>query len=375
MTEFIKFLGATIAVFFSIAVLIPILPQYVHSVLQGNDFVVGVVMAMQAIGAISSRMIVGSVIASRGTKAAMILGSYFCVAGSLFYFLADSFLTIGWARFIQGIGEGFVFTSGTTWVLNTAPKDQRGQMVAFFGLSLWLGSSFAPPLGAYTVEHFGFSSAWVLAVIGAIMGLGIMYTTEQTHTRSKEKIKLEFIPQESLRPGITLCLASAGYVAIATFSILYFSYKGWQGGALPIAAFGLGFVCMRFFGGKMLDKMSIKGVAARSALLEAAGLLGVILSPTAVVFVVCSFIAGLGMALMYPAGAMTAVQGVNLHRQGTVIGWYTAFWDLSLLLSNVIFGWIAKEMGYEALFVGALISTLLSLAMVMTWHKSGIQTA
>ncbi len=369
-TELLKVFGATISIFFSIAVLIPILPLYVHAVLLGNDVDVGCTMAMQAVGAISSRMIVGSIIGNRGTRAAIVIGSYICAVGGLVYFFSSNFIVLGLARLLQGIGEGFVFTSGTTWVLNIAPKDSRGRFVALFGLSLWLGSTFAPPLGGFITRHFGFNGAWVAATLAAIIGAFLIQWTKQEHRAAQEKVRLEWIPREAVRPGSTLALASAGFVAIATFGTLYFSRNGWPGSSFPIAAFGMGFVAMRFFGGKILDSWDLKTVAIFSTILEALGLLGLVFAPSPAIALVCCLMAGLGLALMYPAMAVVAVHGIDFHRQGTIIGWYTAFWDLSLLLSNVLFGWVAHILGYKAVFAGGCIGAILSLICILTWHNT-----
>lgn len=327
-------------------------------------------MAMQAVGAITARMIVGNIIARRGTRKAMILGGFVVSLGALVYLFPGGAVTLGFGRFLQGFGEGFTFTSGTTWVLNAAPANSRGRYVALFGLALWLGGSFAPPLGSFLMRTFGFASAWAFASFIAFVGaLILIYLSQQKHKPAEEKTHFEWIAKESVRPGIILCLTSSGYVAIATFATLFFSSRGWAGGSFPIAAFGMGFVVMRFFGGKILDQMDLKKVVTFCVLLEAAGLLGMSLAPWALAAILSSFVTGLGLALIYPALAIVAVHGVKHHRQGTVIGWYTAFWDISLFSSNVLFGWIACVSGYPMVFLGGCIITLLSLAGIASWKN------
>jgi MFS family permease len=367
----IPLFAATISVFFSITILIPVIPQYVHSVLLANDVAVGIVMSMQAVGAISARMIVGKIIAQYGTRKAMILGGVIVIVGALAYFLPSSILTLCLGRLLQGVGEGFAFTSGTTWVLNAAPANSRGRYVALFGLALWLGGSFAPPLGSFLMTHFGFKSDWGFAAFIACVGTTILLAaSKQQHKASLEKTRFEWIAKESLRPGIILCLASSGYVAIATFGTLFFTSQRWVGGSLPVAAFGMGFVVMRFFGGKILDYMDLKKVTGYCVLLEAAGLLGMSISPSPVLAIMSSFITGLGLALIYPALAISAVHGVTHHRQGTVIGWYTAFWDISLFTSNILFGWIAcLSGGYRMVFLGGCAITSLSLIGISNWKN------
>ncbi len=373
--DFWKVFSATFSVFLAIGVMIPVLPGYVRGELMASDFMVGFEMAMQAVGAIGSRIWVGGYITSRGSRAALRLATGMCFIGGLIFLLPPTLVSLGIGRALQGIGEGLGFTGGVAWVIAKAPSNRRGKLVSLYSVTLWLGSMIGPPMGSFAFNQFGFRGVAILVALIPFVGHFLVHLLPKEEGTSSGKVKLEWIPKETFRPGTVLGLASAGFVATATFASLLFTSRGWIGAAWPVSLFAMGFVIMRVLGGGSLDKLSVGKVAGISSLLEAAGLLGIAFAPGPITAVLGAFAAGLGTALIYPAMALQVISGVDLHRHGTVLGWYSVFWDLSLFISNLAFGLIATYFKYPAVFFAGAVCSFACCGAIAIWFPTRSRSA
>lgn len=363
--------GAAFSVFFSIAILIPILPLFIHENLNLGDIAVGIIMGLQPTGAIGSRLLVGKATAQYGTWKTLAFGAAICALGSLLFLLPSSAFLFGVARFLQGFGEGFTFTTGTAWVVATAPPERKGKLVSIFGLALWLGATIGPMVGGFVNQWGGFLPVVILAILPpAVFSFFSFLQHEENKKESTMKAHMEWIPRESIAPGMTLAMASTGFVAVSTFGALYFSSRSWAHGSLMVVFYGLGFVLMRLFGGQWIDRYSSSKVAAGSSAIASLGMLVIVLSPSWMLTVMGSLLGGLGLALMYPALAIESVRGVDPLRHGNVLGWYTAFWDLSLLASNFIFGWLASRSGYPSVFIVSCIASVFCMVFVLNKRRA-----
>ncbi len=65
-------------------------------------------------------------------------------------------------RVLQGLGGGFVMPAAMTLTLRSAPKEQRGRMMALLGLPILVGPVFGPPLGGVLTDHL--SWRWIFLV-------------------------------------------------------------------------------------------------------------------------------------------------------------------------------------------------------------------
>ena len=349
------------SVFFAIAVLIPVLPLYIHDGLHLGDIAVGIIMGLQATGAIGSRTMVGRLTSSQGIWRTLAFGAALTTLGGFLFLFQSSAFLLGLARLFQGIGEGLAFTAGTTWIVANAPNEKKGQLLSLFGLSLWLGATIGPMIGGLTGSRWGLVPTIWLAILPplALTIVAFLQKYEPLAGLNHAKTTFEWIPSESVIPGTTLALASTGFVAISTFGALSFASRDWPHGSWMVVAFGMGFVLMRVVGGHWIDRYSSSQVARVSATVSTLGLLAVALAPAWQWSVLGALLGGSGLALMYPALAIESVRGVDPSRHGNVLGWYTAFWDLSLLGSNFFFGWLASSQGYAAVYlVSALASGL-----------------
>ena len=117
--------GAVLCCFAAIGAVLPILPRYVHGPLGAGDVAVGVVVGAFAFTAVIGRPIGGRLADARGRRIIVILGMLFSALGGALYFLPAGVAGLVFARLVLGIGDGWVFTAGATWIVDIAPEPAR----------------------------------------------------------------------------------------------------------------------------------------------------------------------------------------------------------------------------------------------------------
>src|SRR5208337_461369 len=138
--------------------------------------------------------------------------------------------------------------------------------------------------------------------------------------------------------GMGLALGGVSYSVLATFVTLFYHHRHWNGAALCLTAFGVGFVFVRVFFVRTISHFGGYPVAIVSLLTEAVGMVL--------------------LWLVFPAIGVEAVKRVPEFNRGTALGVYTAFADVSFFLVGPIAGYLIVYFGYSSVFLFALISVL-----------------
>ncbi len=78
----------------------------------------------------------------------------------------------------------------------------------------------------------------------------------------------------------------------------------------------------------------------------------------------------MGFSLVFPSLGVEAVRNVELVNRGSVLGIFTAFFDLALGISGPAAGVIVTHAGYSFVFLFAAIMALLALVIVFFLHRN-----
>src|SRR3954447_17825800 len=138
--------AATLLGFFAVGAVLPILPRYVRGPIGSGDLAVGVVVGAFAFTAVVGRPVGGRMADATGRRRVVVAGLLITSAAGLLYLLPLGVGGLVFARLVLGIGDGWVFTAGATWIVDLAPESRRGQAIGMFGLAVWGGLAFGPVL-------------------------------------------------------------------------------------------------------------------------------------------------------------------------------------------------------------------------------------
>ncbi len=146
------------------AAIAPLLPAYADG-LGLSKTAVGVLSASYAAGTLIASIPAGFFAARIGVRPAMLTGLGLLACSSVAFAFAENVVVLDLARFAQGVGGAFAWTSGLTWVIATAPRERRGEMIGSVLAVAIAGIMLGPVLGGIASE---IGPEPVFSAVGAI---------------------------------------------------------------------------------------------------------------------------------------------------------------------------------------------------------------
>lgn len=353
MVAFAGIFASVLCCFLAIGAVLPILPRYVHGPLGAGDLAVGVVVGAFAFTAVIGRPIGGRLADSRGRRIIVVLGMLLSAIGGALYFLPLDVPGLVFARLVLGVGDGWVFTAGATWIVDIAPESRRGQAIGIFGLSIWGGLAVGPVLGEGLYSLGGYDLVWAFAALAPLVGALIARRVPDPHVpvaRVKRSEAAPLLPREVRLPGLALALANIGYGTVAGFLVLHLAEQGIGHGAAAFAAFAAAVVFARLVLGRLPDRLGPQVTATGAFVAETIGLALIGAAETWWVAGLGAVVMGLGFSLLFPSLALIVMDRTGEEGRGTAMGAFTAFFDVGVGLGAPLAGAVAALAGYPTAF-------------------------
>lgn len=351
--EFLVIMLSTFAYFLSVGALIPTLPRYVEGPLGGNNFDVGLAIGAFSLTAVLLRPLTGRISDRRGRRVLMITGSALVALSVAGYVVADSLALLLLLRAVTGGAEAFFYVGAASAVNDLAPDERRGEAISFFSLSLYAGLALGPLIGETTLEAAGFTWAWGAAAITAAAAAIVAVGVPDTRTAEIAETPARLVHSAGLLPGTVLATSIWGLSGFTGFVPLYALELGLDGSRWVFAAYSVVVLAVRLFGARIPDRLGAASAARTSLVVSAAGLLVIAAWPAAAALTVGAIVFGLGQALAFPSLMTIAVRGASASERGSVVGTFTAFFDLAFGLGAITLGGVAELLGYRGLFAAA----------------------
>ncbi len=348
--------AVTLLVLLSIGATIPVLPQYVKGPIGSTDLAVGIVVGAYALTGIAFRPLAGSIADARGRKPVVIAGAVVTVVASLLYFLPLGVVGLLVARLILGAGEGVVYTASSAWVVDITDPARRGRIIGLYGLAIWGGLSFGPPIGDFLHRAMGYEAVWAFAAAAPLAAVMIALRIPEPARPAPETDtsgRTRLLAPEALGPGLAMTLATLGYAALAGFIVLHLDDRGIEHGATIFTAFALTVVTARVFFGWLPDRFGGVRCAIGAGMLEAFGLVVIALAQSLPVAAAGAVAVGGAFSLIFPSLVLLVMDRVPQERRGIAMGTFTACFDLGVGLGAPIAGAAAVLGGYGAAFAAA----------------------
>jgi MFS family permease len=128
------------------AVLAPLLPRYVDE-LGLSKTEAGMLSGIYAAGGLAGAIPSGLIAVRFGVKPTVLSGLAIIVGTSVAFGLADSAWLLYTTRFGQGVGSALAWTGGLAWLVATAPRGRRGELIGIAMGAAVAGALLGPVLG------------------------------------------------------------------------------------------------------------------------------------------------------------------------------------------------------------------------------------
>jgi len=364
--------AAALTAFLAVGAVLPVLPRYVRGPIGGGDLAVGIVVGAFAATAVIGRPIGGRIADARGRRAIVVAGLLITGLAGALYLVPAGVAGLVVARLVLGIGDGWVFTAGLSWIIDLAPPARRGQMIGLFGLAVWGGLSTGPLLGQIVYDIGSYEAVFVLSALVPLVGAAIARRVPDAHQPvAPARGPGGLLPRGVVAPGVALALANIGYGTVAAFVVLLLDDRGVGHGAAVFTAFAAAVVIARLVLGRLPDRLGPHPTAAAAGVAEALGLALLAVAGSPAVAVAGGVVMGLGFSLLFPSLALIAVARAGGRRRATAIGGFTAFFDVGVGLGAPLAGVVAALASYEAAFLTAAGAALLGTAVGLLVARGG----
>ncbi|HET6830179.1 MAG TPA: MFS transporter, partial [Solirubrobacterales bacterium] len=364
---FAALFAVTLLVLLSIGATLPVLPQYVKGPIGSTDLAVGIVTGAYALTGLACRPLAGTVADVRGRKPVVIVGAVVTVIASLLYFAPLGVAGLIFARLVLGAGEGVVYTASSAWVVDITDPARRGRIIGLYGLAIWGGLSFGPPIGDLLHRTVGYGAVWAFAAAAPLLAALIAVRIPRPPRPEPAPTAVgrsRLIASEALAPGLAMTMVTLGYAALAGFIVLHLDARGIEHGATIFTAFALTVVAARILLGWMPDRFGGVRCAIGAGLTEALGLALIALAGSIEVALAGAIAIGAAFSLMFPSLVLLVMERVAPQRRGVAMGTFTACFDVGVGIGAPIAGAAAALGGYGASFAVAAVAACGAIAVV-----------
>jgi len=333
----------------------------------------GLAISIQYIATLASRPWAGRISDHMGAKVSVLWGMACCTASGALLVGAAVLSEVHWlsftvliaSRLVLGVGESLGSTGATLWGITAAGQEHTAKVIGMNGISTYGGMALAAPLGVVLDQYFGLASIGVLTILIGAVSFAFAWHKDPVPVEPGEHLPFAHVLGRVAPHGMGLALGGVSYSVLATFVTLFYHHRHWNGAALCLTAFGVGFVFVRLFFVRTISRYGGYPVAIVSLLTEAVGMVLLWQAVAPWMAMAGAAIGGLGLSLVFPAIGVEAVKRVPEFNRGTALGVFTAFADVSFFLVGPIAGAIIGLFGYSSVFLFALISVLLALGIVV----------
>ena len=225
-------------------------------------------------------------------------------------------------------------------------------MIGWTGTAHYVALAVGGPLGAALYGVAGFGGIARITLVIPVLTAALILPRPGPMPVPKREGEGPSVLAAVARTGMAAGLAGFSYRAMAFFSVLLFLDRGWQPTWAPFSAFAVALVLMRLAFSSLPDRLGGRRTALVFLSVQMLGLAGLMQGTYETVALAASFLAGAGYAFIYPALGREAVRGVAPERVGRALGYYSAFFDLSMGVSGLLLGQIADRVGLWAGLTG-----------------------
>ncbi len=362
--------------------LIPVLPLYAQAYGVPAS-AIGTTIAVFGLARMLSGMPAGHASDALGRRPSMAIGGLVCTVGNLWCALADTFPEFVAARFVSGLGAGWVQSTGMIVLADISSPAQRGRLMSIFMGTFLFTVGIGPLPGGLLAQYFGLAAPFaVYAMASAAAGMLAWWLVPETRGYMPPD-RAAAAPAPAAAPAgplpfhrqIRRLVADSGYRMVCLVGLANAVVRtGGLFNVVPLLAaskLGLGpsasggwlalgsllGLAASYPAGALADRYGRKPIIVPSALLTAAAFVLYCWAPTTLWFAIACTLWGIAAAVNGAAPAAYAADQAPPGMNAAAISGYRTLSDVGYVVGPVLLGLLVDWQGAEAslLFAALLI--------------------
>ncbi len=352
-----------------------LLPLYIKN-LGGDDAHIGYIMGSFGVTSLGAIPLVTFLVDKYGRRRFMLLGYGLMFLASLSYmFVGELSPYIYIIRLVQGVSFAFSFTAAGTFVADYVPSVNRAQGLGIFSAFTIAAYAIGPSLGEYVIELAGYHDFFLYSSFYSLLSFVLaVFMKDGDFTPSRDPYGFGFFRLVSSRKYslvlISNLVLAGGLGAVLNFIAAFFTSKGLQAYYFFLP-YTVTVTAIRIFGGRLSDTWGRKTVASPALLIVSLSLAFMYLADSAFTAVLISFLFSFGYGSLYPTLSALMIDKAGVDERGKAIGAFNASYSMGINFLAFPFGVIARDYGYEGMYLAAGCLVFTGFMLYTFFDRSG----
>jgi MFS family permease len=369
-----------LAFFMYIGTLLPLIPLFIESdTIGGNEFGVGLNVAVFAGAAIFARPFLGRLANRYGRRWVMVGGALIAAAGGLGMSQVENLMPLLGLRMLTGIGEAALFVGAATLIADLSPRDRRAEGASYFSVAVFTGLGLGPVFGEQILNDVEFERTFIVAGLFAILasviacfapdhvispGAQVGNVVDEAPIRTGWA---RYVHPSAVLPGSVLALGVGGLTTFFLFVPEYSRDLGLDNSGGLFLVYALISVLIRIFGATLPERLGPRRMVTIALAAFAVGLLAVASVSSVWALWFAAVMVGIGAAFNYPSLNALTVNRVDDSERAQAISSFTMFFEIGSAFSGLTIGALAGLVGKQSAFYGGVAMVLVGMFVLRRW--------
>lgn len=360
--------------------MVPIIYLYARS-LGSSLEMAGLIVAMYSIVHVPANIVFGRIADKIGRRIPFIAGLSWDAFSVFLYTLTANPWHLLLVRFSHGLGGGFVGPSSMAIAANLAPEDQKGRMMAKYGIALALSVIVGFALSGILIEGFGYNVFFY--VLSGLLIIAVFFASQVREPESLGRVRSTFKEDVKILRGLLKrkpVIASYAsvfslYFVMGTFTVLVPHHMRELGMetmniVAAFSAFAVLSVILHYPSGILSDRFGPKYPAIAGLLTITLAMILLPFFSTLTALILVSAIFGVGHGLVFPSSSTMVVRASTDDVRGLASGTFYALLVAGVAvgapIATLVAGASTTEIG---MWSSAIISVLCAIYLVAILRK------
>ena len=356
--------------------LIPVLPLYAQA-FGVPASAIGTTIAVYGLARMLSALPAGRLADLLGRRQSMAIGGLVCTLGNLWCALAGSFPEFVMARFVAGVGAGWVQAAGIIVLADISTPAQRGRMMSIYQGAFLFSVGIGPFPGGILAQQFGLAAPFAAyAIACGVAGVLAWFVVPETRTFSAKGGPAATPSTVPFMTQMRILMSNVGYAMVCLVGLVNAVVRtGGLFNVVPLLAaskLGLGpgqigslmalgsllGLAASYPAGVLADRIGRKPIIVPSALLTAVAFVVYCWAPSLIWFGIACALWGAAVAVNGAAPAAYAADNAQPGMNAAAMSGYRMVSDVGYVIGPILLGLVVDWQGAETglLFAAFLVA-------------------